>query len=327
MSPFQWLKDKNGLFQFPGSRTFGQQYADTIESFINNGSESLISPQVNSHAFHTKLGCNVLRTFTEFITPSLVNQQDPLRLHHIFQSSIYSAYHQMDQIANTPAGMFGGVEPVQIAATVGPLLIDSDDAQILRNEYEPILEILAPSLELLWIQNVDSLLQLQVIMDIAKDHLFDEQIWITINSEWMHDGGAELFNFLQSNNVGSIVVQCSDWKEINRNLVMVQSYTEIEGGTKFGVIVDQKQIRKRNMDIDGDGMGMIAEHVKEVDQKFVEKVGQGDGCTEWTDDLLERASKFWIEEGVSIIGCEWESGLRAVQKQAKEWNDSIGKRR
>ena len=327
ISPTQWLLNNyHASFALAGSNKFGSTYFDTINSYITNRNESIIQPQLKSHQFHTNIGCNTLRTFTEYITPSMID--NPQRLENILKSSVHTAYHTFDAKQFTFEGMFGGIAPVEIAANIGPLLnVNNNDRDILYNEYKQLLDILAPSFDILWIQNVRNLLQLQVIMDIAKIYKDDEQIWINIDSILLKDEGDELFDFFVKYNPGSIIVVGNDWKEINTNLVLMKEFTEIElGGTKFGVIVDNKKIKSDKNLVNRRKIygGKIENDMNEMDKVWIEQVGHSSGFNEWKDELLDKASKFWIEQGVSIIGCEWESGLQIVKKQATAWNDTIG---
>merc|ERR1740123_1397350 len=119
---------------------------------------------------------------TEYISSPVLNQ-NPQQMEDLLRSSIYTGYHSMDQAANTFAGMFGGVAPVEIAASIGPLIGHcSKDREALQyfwqKEYNQIISILAPSFDILWIQNVHDLLALEVILEIAKLHKDDEQIWL-----------------------------------------------------------------------------------------------------------------------------------------------------
>merc|ERR1712129_73262 len=108
-----------------------------------------------------------------------------------------------------------------------------------------------------------------------------------------------------------------DWKQINKNLVLMQEYTEIYGGTKFGVFIDDKIVTS------GEGKGVMPnsiESLSEMDKLWKEAVAENDDFDEWTDDLLKKASKFWIEEGVSIIGCNWGNGIKVLKENADAWN-------
>eukprot|EP01084_Bolivina_argentea_P273475 465853_1 len=325
ISPTQWLLNTYQLSSINNS--FGSTYFNTINSQITNGNESIIQPQLTSHQYHISLGCNTLRTFTEYITPSMINNTQ--KLENILQSSVYTAYNTFDKKAMTFEGIFGGIKPIEIAANIGPLLHmnNSMDKDIIYNEYKQILDILAPSFDILWIQNINNLLTLQIIMDIAKIYKDNEQIWININSKLLSDNGNELFDCLMKYNPGSIIVIGNNWKEINTNLVLVKEYTEIEGGTKFGVIINNKNINKdkyngskyKNID-----MSNIRNNLNEMDTLWKKEVSENDIFDEWNDSVLHKASTFWIEQGVSIIGCEWENGLKIVKKQADKWNANIG---
>ena len=249
---------------------------------------------------------------------------NPERLENILRSSVHTGYHAFDAKQMTFEGMFGMV-PVEISANIGPLLnVETNDKDILYKEYKQILDILAPSLDILWIQNVRNLVQLQVIMEIAKIYKDDEQIWVNVDSTLLNDGGNELFDFFVKHNPGSIIVTGNDWNDINRNLVLAKGFTEIEGGTKFGVIVDNKKIQRDENLVNKiklySGNVNVEKDVNEMDKLWKEQVGEFSGFNEWKDELLNKASKFWIEQGVSIIGCEWESGLNIVKKQADAWN-------
>ncbi len=72
------------------------------------------------------------------ITPSVIN--GPQKLEHILRSSIYTGYH-----------IFGDVKSVQIAASIGPLLCNNmKDKNKLSDEYKQTLEIIAPSIDILF---------------------------------------------------------------------------------------------------------------------------------------------------------------------------------
>eukprot|EP01083_Nonionella_stella_P303758 1052660_1 len=304
MSPTRWLLYNDSAYASASplekeSAAIGAAYFNTINSYITNGNESIIDPQLKSHQYHINAGCDTLRTFTEYVTPSMINS--PERLKNILNSSVYTGYHMYDQKAMTFEGIFGGIKPVEIAANIGPLVSTNNDKETLCNEYEQIIQILAPCLDILWIQHINNLQQLHVIMDIAKMYKDDEQIWINVDSSLLKNGGHQLFDLLVEYNPGAIIVVGNDWKEINANLVLVNEYTKIEGGTKFGVIVDKLD----DTDLNKEQVTPYGHHG-------------------WDDELLSRATQFWIEQGVSVIGCEWESGLKIVQKQAATWNATIG---
>ena len=231
----------------------------------------------------------------------------------------------MDQKAKTMEAMLGAIKPVEVAATIGPLLLSTADKDILYNEYKQILDILAPSFDIVWIQNIQNFTQLQVIMDIVKIYKDDEQIWINIDNELIQDGGHELFDFFLTHKPGSIIVIGNDCKEINRNLVLVKGFTEIEGMTKFGVIIDNKKVNKTNNSKNMMKTDNLSRDMNEIDKLWKQQVSESDDFNEWKDEILDKASKFWIEQGVAIIGCEWENGLKVVKKNADAWNATIGR--
>lgn len=250
----------------------------------------------------------------------------------MLRSSILTAYRPFDEKANSIAGMLiGGIAPVEMSAAIGPLLHSQNETQsfsTLRDAYYKIMEIVAPSLDIVWIQPLPSLICLDTALDAAKAFSDEEQIWVSLSAaNLLGEVGSECLDLLMKHRPGSVIVVGNDWRELNLNLVLLSEYATLEGGTKFGLIVDDERTGKRER-------GRIESNVvrsKHIDidsmhDAWRKAVGDDvDVHSFWDDELLEKASRFWIEQGVAIIGCEWEQGLRVVHKTAHAWNQQIGR--
>lgn len=156
---------------------------------------------------------------------------------------------------------------------------------------------------------------------------------MSVDSEQVSDTG--LFDALglsERRAPGAVVATGRSLDAMNSCLVSLLSAVRSSGetATQVGAVIDseptwqfkraihggEERVKRANPELLGEFSRLCAESGVVGSQR-------GGDDTEWSDAHLEKVTRFWMEQGVTIVGCGWLSGLALIKSNANLFNRGL----